>query len=504
MHYPNLIRSLGLLATACTVPVFAQTTTVWTGALNSSFNDAGNWSNGAPSTSNAVVFDATSTANLGSIVVQPNGPTLGITVDNPGSNVGIVIGSGTSAAVMNVGAGGITLNGTRDLTVTRGTSTSAGFLGVSASQDWNIASGRTLGISTTGEYDLITNGVTVTMKGGGAVNITAGNFDIGQTNSNSVVVDGVTLTTSAGIRLGQNNTGVGNLTIKSGSVNVGTVLQFGNGTTPGAGASGNLVVEGGATLSTAQIIAAAGAKASTATFDGATLRATTTDVNLIGVGNFTTSIGDGGLNVDTDGKNVTIAGAMGNKSGEVGVLTKSGAGSLTLSAANGFTGATTVSAGTLLLNETGSLASTAYGVASGAVMDVSAKTSYSLAGVGLTLGAGAGSNGFFNAGSAALTFGGGLTVNFTTLTPDASYNLLDFGSQSGDFSSVALTGTFSGGLVLSSADTWTGSFGGYDWTFSETTGVLSAVSVIPEPSSVALLVGLIGLGSAATRRRRRA
>ncbi len=497
MHYPNLIRALGLLATASTaVPVFAQTT--WTGATDSSFNAAGNWSNGAPGASNAAVFDATSTANLTNIGVAPNSAPLGITVTSPASNVGIFI-NGT-AAVLNVGAGGITLNGTRDLTVTRGSSSSAGFLGVTASQDWNIAAGRALGISTTGEYDLITNGVTVTMKGGGAVNVTALNFDIGQTNSNAVIVDGVTLTTSGGIRLGQNTAGVGSLTINSGSVQVGTLLQFGSGT----GASGHLVVQGGATLRTAQIVTVTGAGASTATFDGATLRATTDAVNLIGVGNFTTSIGDGGLNVDTDGKNVTIAGAMGNKSGEVGVLTKSGAGSLTLSAANGFTGATTVSAGTLLLNETGSLASTAYSVASGAVMDVSAKPSYSLAGVGLTLGAGAGSNGFFNAGSAALTFGGSLTVNLTTLTPDASYNLLDFGSHTGDFSSVSLTGIFNGGLVLSAADTWTGSFGGYDWTFSETTGVLLSASTIPEPSAFAALAGAGALFSVVLRRRLRA
>lgn len=501
MHHPKLLRSAVLLASASTASVFAQNTTTWTGSANTSFNAAGNWSNNLPSATNTAVFDSSSANNLSAISVAPNIAPVGITVTGPASSVGIVI-NGT-AAILNVGSGGITLNGTRDLTVTKGTSTSAGFLGASASQDWNVSPGRTLGISTTGEYDLITSGVTVTMKGGGAVNVTATNFDIGQTNSNTVVVGGVALTTSGGIRLGQNNAGVGNLTINSGSVNVGTILQFGSGT----GASGNLVVQGGSTLRAAQIVTVSGAGASTATFDGATLRGIAPDVNLIGTGNFTTSIGAGGLTVDTSSSNnVTIAGVMGDKSGAAGMLTKSGAGLLTLAAANTFTGNTTVSAGTLALGANGSLASTAYSVANGATFDVSAKTAggYNLSGVNLTLGAGSGTSGFFNAGTAALTFGGGLTVNFSTAAAVASYNLFDFGSQSGDFSSVTFAGSLNGSLVLSSADTWTGTFGGHDWTLDERTGVLSSVSAIPEPSSIVLLAGLAGMGSAGIRRRRRA
>jgi fibronectin-binding autotransporter adhesin len=500
MHYPNLIRSLGLLATACTVvPVFAQTT--WTGATSGVWNVGTNWSNGVISGTNAAVFDSTSTANLGALSLSGGISTAGITVTSPASDISLSMGG----HVLTIGAGGITLDGSKNLTLTRGSTGQAAFVALSATQTWAVSSGRTLALTTNGEYDIVTSGVALTMNGGGAVNITSSNFDIGQTNANSLLVDGVTLTTSSGIRLGQGNaTGVGSLTISSGSVNVGTLVQFGSGT----GASGSLIVQGGSTLGTTQIRSVSGAGASSATFDGATLRVTAAPAlgNLIDQngGNFTTSLGDSGLNVDTNSINSTISVVMGNKAGEVGVLTKSGAGSLTLTAANTFTGLTTVDAGSLVIGADGSLASTAYSVASGAVMDVSAKASYSLAGVGLTLGAGAGSNGFFNAGSAALTFGGGLTVNFTTLTPDASYNLLDFGAQSGDFSSVALTGTFNGGLVLSAADTWTGSFGGYDWTFSETTGVLSSASVIPEPSAFAALAGAGALFSVVLRRRRRA
>jgi autotransporter-associated beta strand protein len=507
MHYPNLIRALGLLAAVSTAPVFAQTTTIWDGDTSTSFNTAGNWSNGVPSATNAAVFDSTSTLNVANIIVQPAIATSGITVSGTGANVGITVGSGTSGATLTVNAGGITLNGERDLTVSRGTTTANTFLLVGATQDWNISPGRTLGIISTGEYDINATGATVTMKGGGAVSVTASNFDIGQTNTNAVTVDGITLSVTAGLRLGQNSAGVGNLTIKSGTVNVGTlntasVFQFGSGT----GASGNLVVEGGSTLSVRKIQSVAGAGASTATFDGANLTATLADAILIDTSlrAFTTSIGDGGLNVNTNNFNVSINAIMGDKSGEVGVFTKSGLGTLTLDAANTFTGATTVSTGTLALGAAGILAGMTYNVASGAEFDVSAKTAFSLAGVNLKLGAGAGTSGFFDAGAADLTLGGNLTIDFSTATPDAAYDLFGFGTQNGDFSNVAITGLVSGSLSLSSTDTWTGTFGGYDWTFSEATGVLSSVSAIPEPSAFAALAGLGALGAASLRRRRRA
>lgn len=478
MHYPKLLRLIGLWVTACTAPVFAQDTTVWTGAgTNAFWNNSSNWNNFTTSATKAAIFDSTSTVNLAGLALNGGITTQGITVSGSGADLNLAM----AAHVLTVGTGGITLNGSRNLTLTRGSTGQAAFVAISGSQIWSVAAGRTLTLTTNGEYDVINNGAVVTLSGAGAVTINCINFDIGQTNSNTLNVDGVTLTSSTGIRLGQSNAGVhgvGTMNINSGTVIATTLFQLGSA----AGASGNLTVQGGAVLRTPLLRSVAGAAASSVTFDGATfVRITPLDptfVNLIDLngGNFTTSLGDGGLTVDTNGQDVAIKAAMGNKSGEVGVLTKSGAGALTLSSVNTFTGLTTVSAGKLVLDATGTLASTAYRVDSGATLEVAAKTAYSLAGVNLTLGAGAGANGFFNAGAADLTLGGNLVVAISTATPDASYNLIDLGSQSGDFASVTVSGSLNGALTRSSADTWTGTFGGYDWTFRETTGVLSVVT----------------------------
>jgi len=70
------------------------------------------------------------------------------------------------------------------------------------------------------------------------------------------------------------------------------------------------------------------------------------------------TLGAGGGAFDTNGNNATLAGAIGESSSGVGVLTKIGPGTLTLSAANTYSGATVVSAGTLALSGAGTLGST--------------------------------------------------------------------------------------------------------------------------------------------------
>ncbi|MFA6287604.1 MAG: autotransporter-associated beta strand repeat-containing protein [Opitutaceae bacterium] len=194
-------------------------------------------------------------------------------------------------------------------------------------------------------------------------------------------------------------------------------------------------------------------------------------------------------------RNLTLGGAAGGTVGGTittgtGTLTKDGAGTWNLNGANTYSGATLISAGTLALGSTGSLASTTYSIGNGATFDVSAQSNYSLAAVAVTIDVGSAGAGLFNGPTGALTLGNALTLNFTTsmLTNGQTYNLFDFGSQTEDFSSVTLSGSIIGSFLLTSADTWTGSFGGYDFTFSEATGILS-LAAIPEPSTWALLFG---------------
>ena len=82
---------------------------------------------------------------------------------------------------------------------------------------------------------------------------------------------------------------------------------------------------------------------------------------------------DGGAIIDSSNYNITIAQPLLN--GGAGGLTKLGPGTLTLSGANTYVGATVVSDGTLALSSSGSIASSSgIAISGGATFDVTALT----------------------------------------------------------------------------------------------------------------------------------
>jgi hypothetical protein len=144
-------------------------------------------------------------------------------------------------------------------------------------------------------------------------------------------------------------------------------------------------------------------------------------------------------------------------------------------------------------------------VAAGATFDTSARTSYVFSTLTTTtIGIGATSAGQIKAAAAtfsnanlAFDFGSASTLlgSYTVLTRS--------GAQTGDFTGVTAIGTtISGSFVKTATDTWTLSSGGYDLTFSESLGTLTAVSAVPEPSSYATIFGALVLSSTMLRRRR--
>ncbi len=157
-----------------------------------------------------------------------------------------------------------------------------------------------------------------------------------------------------------------------------------------------------------------------------------------------TYVSSGGAVIDTNGFDIGIqVKLLENPSSTGGGLTKSGAGTLTLSGANTYTGNTTVSAGTLEL----------------------AATIGSLKFVPTTNGV---SNKITGTGTLALKGIFNIDLSGAAATPGNSWTLVDVATLSETFDS-----TFSVTDFTESADVWTKPDGANVWTFRESTGVLT-------------------------------
>ena len=270
-----------------------------------------------------------------------------------------------------------------------------------------------------------------------------------------------------------------------------------------------------------------------ATFDGA---ATPIVVNALN-GSGTVLTG-GGITLGVDNGSGTFSGVIGNSGfgGSAFSITKSGSGTQTLSGANTYTGATTVSSGMLLVNGDNSAASGAVTVASGATLGgsgtIGGATTIQSGGFlapgnspgiltfsgALTLDAGSFTNMEITGSTrgtdydgidvvGALTYGGALTLTSNTLVGVGTYNLFDFASQSGDFTSIILSGTaYASGLSFTldtPNDVWEAVDDSQTYTFYNGSGNLVVAVVVPEPRTYALLGGMFALTHVMLRRRRR-
>ena len=395
---------------------------------------------------------------------------------------------------------------------------------LNANSWWSDAAGTTANTTTlttaTGSYILNFNNLVTSTSGftGRTGGGSGGSFfvsgivvsnpagDIRMTTASNAVQT-VTLAGAVGIDL---SAATKNFTFQAGSTtsNTGT-LRIGGGT------SSTWKIQEGRTLTigtNTNVTAQAAGKTLTITGNG-----TTGLGNVVfngNVGSSSLALAINGTGTNSSGGNVSFNGAA------------NGLGSLTITnaTANFASGGTTP--GTVTVNSGGVLAGT--GTLSGAVTvngslrpntapaNAASRINFSNASSSLTLNSSAtttfdldGANYTGVTSTGATAFNGALAINLinSLSTGTYSYNLFDFGSQSGSFSSVGITsvGSLTRNGASSGTGTWSGNYGLSSYQFSESDGVLGiTVSAIPEPSTWAAFAGLSGLAFAAGRRRRRA
>jgi autotransporter-associated beta strand protein len=332
----------------------------------------------------------------GAGVLNLNGTTLnvGITLLIGGAGGGGGSGGAGNTRGGNGGTGGSgTFTATGGAVITVGTQLYIGGLG---------GSGGNCGCSGNGGG----GGAGVFNLGGGSVlNLAGAAFTIngnGTLNIGNATANGASAGTINGLTGSINNSGAINFnqsdaayTFATAIAGTGTVTQNGSGTTSLTGAN---TYSGGTTINAGLINFSNGGNLGSGniTLNGGGLQWATG--NTTDISGRLNALGTGGGTFDTNGNDVTMAGALAG----LGGLTKAGAGTLTLTNLNVYTGVTTISGGTLALTGTGSIASSS-GLVDNGTFDISG-----VSGGGVTVSALSG-NGAVALGSQALTvsLGGG-------------------------------------------------------------------------------------------------
>jgi fibronectin-binding autotransporter adhesin len=445
----------------------------------------GTWSN---SPADAAFFEGTAgTVTLGSAITAagltfsvPGYTVSGGTLTLSGSSVNAAADAtiasriSTSVGLRKTGAGTLTLSGVRDFTGTATTTidsgtlkiVSVGFLGALGTT--TMINAGTLEISSTAANALgSTSSRPITMAAGATLLAANTVINTNAHNLGPLTINGGTLSSNA---VSSNN--FGNFVLRA--VTVGGSVRSTIQSTDIALASGtqtwtvNDATDGTDLLVTSRILTGGNATAILKAGAG-TLELTGSNVYSLGTiinagtviaghasamgtgtasftGHATLQMGVSGTianpfsiasavsgTFDTAGQNTTLFGTVGG----AGALVKAGAGRLTLSASNAYSGLTTVSTGTLALSGNGNIAASS-GVnlaASGAVLDVS------------------GASGDRTIGSLTGAAGSTVTLGGNTLTAGGTPNSTFTGviSGSGGFTKSGL-----GVLTLSNAQLFSG------------------------------------------------
>jgi autotransporter-associated beta strand protein len=496
---------------------FAGKITNGSGAISLTKKDAGRWIISGDNS-----YSGLTTVSAGRLNIR-NSNALGTTAN------GVSITSGASLEIQNdiaVGAEALTLRGTGILSGgalrnISGNNSWGGAITLAATSRINsdvgtlsldVASGNaiggTFGLSFGGAgnisvHDAIATGTgTITKDGTGTLTLSsantytgltslnAGRLNIRHANALGTTTNGVSVTSGASLEI-QNNIAIGAeaLTLRGTGISSGGALR---------NISGNNSWGGAITL----------AADSRINSDSSNLTLDVVSGNAI-AGTFNLSFGGAG---DISVNDAIATGAR--------ALTKDGTGTLRLNSTNTYTGVTNINSGTALIN--GSTSSSSI---------VTVATAGTLGGTGIIRGAttingalrpGVGV-GLISFGSSltlasssqttmnidgtargtaydaisvgtALSYGGGLTLDLgnTFAEGSSTFDLFNFGTRTGSFSSVSLTNAYSGALANNGTGVWSLTSGSQTWSFNQSTGDLS-LTVIPEPSLTPLCLMSIAL-----------
>jgi len=524
-------------------------------------------SNGMTFTSSAtsVTLGAASTGNLsfsGNVTIAT---AVGLSIANTQTTLSGVI-SGSAGSLTKNGTGTLLLSGGASNTFNGTTTVSAGVLSLGKNVGFNAIAGN-LTIQNGGKVafagnNQITDTATVTMSGNGsifngtgvnvgvtaptetigALTVTGGGFQTGGLavwnvtgaasftggaatdtyfagysgstfTANSLSLTAMTGTAgssigSAGFYVYGNNAAAATVNVGSGGLSMnGSNLNLRKGTSAGVAGSA-LRLDGDVSTS--------GSTASFIRED--TSGSTTTGTVSIALSATNASPVTRTFNVAGGGADLSIGVAITNGNSTAASLTKTGNGNLTFSAANTYTGATTISTGTLVLSGSGTVGSGNLTVASGAKLDISGITgstyalsaNQTLSGSGTVTATGKTLSvaGNFNPGSSpgTLTVDGGFTLAGTSVS---TFEIN--GTTSGLFDQLVVNGLLTFGGTLNLVTGYSFNYGDsvnlFDWTtksgtFSSIVGTdlgggnswdtanlytTGVITVVPEPATWGLL-----------------
>jgi autotransporter-associated beta strand protein len=454
--------------------------------------NSGTISGGANGDGSGIALGASFSGNSNSLVNLGSGVINGgVSMTGSNNSVTLFTGSVISGA-LNMGAD------TQSLLTLDGAGTSLFSSAITGAT--TFAGGLTKQGAGTWTLDRTLNASSVTVNGG-TLRLSAANAT---TASNNIAVNnGGTLTFGVNDTWGNANT----LTSAAITVNAGGTLASGGffNTLWNPTLNGGTILLNGGVNSTFPAFSIAGTLTATGSSSVVTGSGANNAIVIGGSGNPTLTIATPGA---TD--SLTINAPLQNRAANATGLNKTGAGTLTLNAANTYTGTTTVSAGTLeLANASGSaLGSTAsLNVASGATLLVSQSNqvnnnaAVTLSGGTITRGSGVSEVfGSLNLTEASfLDFGTGTvgTISFGTYTPSSLLTINNFGLGNTLVFGSDLRSTINNSSFFTFTN---GGIGSSSWNQSTSTFTITA---IPEPSTYVAALGLLALMLWPLRRRLR-